>query len=48
MMIDGVLMFARDLALAVWLGGLNMIDFVEACLGLFPLLRELITSHATS
>ena len=29
MTIDWVLMFARDLALAVWLGGLLVIDFVE-------------------
>ncbi len=29
MMIDWVLMFARDLALAAWLGGLIVIDFVE-------------------
>ena len=29
MMIDWVLMFARDLGLAVWLGGLIVIDFVE-------------------
>lgn len=28
-MIDWVLVFARDLALAVWLGGLIVIDFVE-------------------
>jgi uncharacterized membrane protein len=28
-MIDWVLTFARDLALAVWLGGLIVIDFVE-------------------
>ena len=28
-MIDWVLMFMRDLALAVWLGGLIVIDFVE-------------------
>jgi hypothetical protein len=29
MVIDWVLIFARDLALAVWLGGLMVIDFVE-------------------
>ena len=29
MMIDWVLIFTRDLALAVWLGGLIVIDFVE-------------------
>ena len=29
MMIDWVLTFARDLALAAWLGGLLVIDFVE-------------------
>jgi uncharacterized membrane protein len=29
MMIDWVLVFARDLALAVWLGGLIVVDFVE-------------------
>ena len=28
-MVDWVLTFARDLALAVWLGGLIVIDFVE-------------------
>jgi uncharacterized membrane protein len=28
-MIDWMLMFARDLALVVWLGGLIVIDFVE-------------------
>ncbi|MDQ3803436.1 MAG: hypothetical protein M3416_06345, partial [Acidobacteriota bacterium] len=28
-MIDWVLTFARELALAVWLGGLIVIDFVE-------------------
>ncbi len=30
MSIDWLLIFARDLALAVWLGGLIVIDFVEA------------------
>lgn len=29
MMIDWILIFVRDLALAVWLGGLIVIDFVE-------------------
>ena len=29
MMIDWILMFVRDLALVVWLGGLIVIDFVE-------------------
>jgi uncharacterized membrane protein len=29
MMIDWALVFARDLALAVWPGGLIVIDFVE-------------------
>ena len=29
MMIEWLLMFARELALAVWLGGLIVIDFVE-------------------
>ena len=29
MMVDWVVTFARDLALAVWLGGLLVIDFVE-------------------
>jgi uncharacterized membrane protein len=29
MMLEWMLMFARDLALAVWLGGLIVIDFVE-------------------
>jgi uncharacterized membrane protein len=29
MMLDWILIFARDLGLAVWLGGLIVIDFVE-------------------
>lgn len=32
---DWVLTFARDLAMAVWLGGLIVIDFVETRRGCF-------------